>query len=130
MYRNLLIVLMLFDEIGLRMVFYLMRAGRFLVFSSRRRHTTLQGDWSSDVFSSDLPDPGYAVSHGGIAQSHAELRFHAPVGKASRFAHERKQFRGKQARGFLARDARGPSQPRSEERRVGKEGRSRWSPYH
>src|SRR5256885_16060169 len=26
-------------------------------FSSRRRHTRLQGDWSSDVCSSDLPDP-------------------------------------------------------------------------
>src|ERR1039457_1503297 len=25
------------------------------VFSSRRRHTRLQGDWSSDVCSSDLP---------------------------------------------------------------------------
>src|SRR3989454_10987212 len=33
-------------------------------FSSRRRHTRLQGDWSSDVCSSDLaqvrPDQGYS----------------------------------------------------------------------
>src|SRR5256885_2526064 len=28
--------------------------GRFFFFSSRRRHTRLQGDWSSDVCSSDL----------------------------------------------------------------------------
>src|SRR5256885_2665511 len=27
-------------------------------FSSRRRHTRLQGDWSSDVCSSDLTDEG------------------------------------------------------------------------
>src|SRR5256885_15677717 len=27
----------------------------FFFFSSRRRHTRLQGDWSSDVCSSDLP---------------------------------------------------------------------------
>src|SRR5256885_5259790 len=27
-------------------------------FSSRRRHTRLQGDWSSDVCSSDLYSPG------------------------------------------------------------------------
>src|SRR5688500_20212008 len=27
---------------------------RFFFFSSRRRHTRLQGDWSSDVCSSDL----------------------------------------------------------------------------
>src|SRR6266566_5289217 len=31
----------------------------FFFFSSRRRHTRLQGDWSSDVCSSDLPgEPG------------------------------------------------------------------------
>src|SRR5256885_2471358 len=29
----------------------------FFFFSSRRRHTRLQGDWSSDVCSSDLSDP-------------------------------------------------------------------------
>src|SRR5256885_5973548 len=28
----------------------------FCLFSSRRRHTRLQGDWSSDVCSSDLAD--------------------------------------------------------------------------
>src|SRR5256885_6884857 len=28
---------------------------RVFFFSSRRRHTRLQGDWSSDVCSSDLP---------------------------------------------------------------------------
>src|SRR5256885_12694983 len=32
----------------------------FCFFSSRRRHTRLQGDWSSDVCSSDL---GIAMSH-------------------------------------------------------------------
>src|SRR2546426_6724651 len=29
----------------------------FFFFSSRRRHTRLQGDWSSDVCSSDLASP-------------------------------------------------------------------------
>src|SRR5256885_5532529 len=33
-------------EVGRSVVFF---------FSSRRRHTRLQGDWSSDVCSSDLP---------------------------------------------------------------------------
>src|SRR2546426_9234217 len=32
----------------------------FFFFSSRRRHTRLQGDWSSDVCSSDLWDPSTA----------------------------------------------------------------------
>src|SRR5256885_11724358 len=31
-----------------------LRLGLFFFFSSRRRHTRLQGDWSSDVCSSDL----------------------------------------------------------------------------
>src|SRR6266446_7957298 len=30
----------------------------FFFFSSRRRHTSLQGDWSSDVCSSDLEPVG------------------------------------------------------------------------
>src|SRR5947209_19371969 len=69
-------------------------------FSSRRRHTRYWRDWSSDVCSSDLGPPG---------QCHA-------AGAAS-------------ARGIEAAEvtaARG----RSEERRVGKECRSRWPPYH
>src|SRR5688500_13978826 len=31
---------------------------QYFFFSSRRRHTRLQGDWSSDVCSSDLIAPG------------------------------------------------------------------------
>src|SRR5256885_13055904 len=31
----------------------------FFFFSSRRRHTRLQGDWSSDVCSSDLAEAGF-----------------------------------------------------------------------
>src|SRR5256885_5696772 len=33
----------------------------FFFFSSRRRHTRLQGDWSSDVCSSDLPQTTMSV---------------------------------------------------------------------
>src|SRR5256885_4778591 len=35
-----------------------------IFFSSRRRHTTLQGDWSSDVCSSDLLEPGWVLTTG------------------------------------------------------------------
>src|SRR5215467_7431088 len=38
----------------------------FFFFSSRRRHTRLQGDWSSDVCSSDLPRAVDALG-GGVA---------------------------------------------------------------
>src|ERR1039457_7294778 len=37
----------------------------FFFFESRRRHTRLQGDWSSDVCSSDL-DGGGAHGVGGL----------------------------------------------------------------
>src|SRR2546426_3013625 len=33
----------------------------FFFFSSRRRHTRLQGDWSSDVCSSDLKNPDWQL---------------------------------------------------------------------
>src|SRR2546426_10055295 len=39
----------------------------FFFFSSRRRHTRLQGDWSSDVCSSDLADPRTYARLGGLA---------------------------------------------------------------
>src|SRR5256885_8429151 len=42
-------------------------------FSSRRRHTRLQGDWSSDVCSSDLEAKVGAVNIGGQALSHVML---------------------------------------------------------
>src|SRR5256885_13025523 len=75
-------------------------------FSSRRRHTRLQGDWSSDVCSSDLSfEPKASIAHGHLTASSAGSA-NDPAGGAM------------------------PSRSRSEERRVGKEGRSRWSPYH
>src|SRR3712207_7381094 len=78
----------------------------FFFFSSRRRHTRYWRDWSSDVCSSDLAQGG-----GG------ELpRFpFVELDRTRRLA----LCRGGADRGL-----------RSEERRVGKECRSRWSPYH
>src|SRR5256885_11188164 len=98
--------------------------GFVFFFSSRRRHTRLQGDWSSDVCSSDL-DRG------------ALLRIEDPVGDTLSFdyieddldADDRLLARLKVVR---IRDGDGNEvrYDRSEERRVGKECRSRWSPYH
>src|SRR5688500_20238996 len=45
----------------------------FFVFSSRRRHTRLQGDWSSDVCSSDLST---------FSNAESATRFH-PAGAVS-----------------------------------------------
>src|SRR3712207_7384426 len=78
-------------------------------FSSRRRHTRYWRDWSSDVCSSDLPLA--AMSRDGKEEA---MRFRTTI-----------ELGGKTATGM-----RVPEEIRSEERRVGKERRSRWSPYH
>src|SRR5438309_4085471 len=76
----------------------------FFFFSSRRRHTRWNCDWSSDVCSSDLRPPWCQPQSRAFASPPHSV---AP-----------------QALPVTVEDAR------SEERRVGKECRSRWSPYH
>src|SRR2546426_5166297 len=76
-------------------------------FSSRRRHTRLQGDWSSDVCSSDLSD-ARSLSAAPNALPPCPLNREVTCPMVTPGYHV---FR-------------------SEERRVGKECRSRWSPYH
>src|SRR5437588_2334701 len=94
----------------------------FFFFSSRRRHTRSLCDWSSDVCSSDLIGDVPAATQvkllrvlqereferlGGTRTIKVDLRLIAATNRDLREALER-----------------------SEERRVGKECRSRWSPYH
>src|SRR2546421_212831 len=77
--------------------------------AGRRRHATSDRDWSSDVCSSDLAftqQPTNTVAGGAISPA-VQLSALDPAGNLV------PTFTG-----------------RSEERRVGKEGRSRWSPYH
>src|SRR5688500_20154303 len=81
----------------------------FFFFSSRRRHTRLQGDWGSDVCSSDLETP----SGSGIMPANSRSGS-AP----SATAHGRSRSRRSAAAWWNA-------PPRSEERRVGKEWRAR-----
>src|SRR2546421_9160902 len=97
------------------------------LFSSRRRHTRSDPDWSSDVCSSDLA----ALAGGGaqvlaayaVADGERDLAFVGRVVRALAVEGEHQQGRG----GKRVDEA---VQKRSEERRVGEEGRSRWSPYH
>src|SRR5207248_4186272 len=72
-------------------------------FSSRRRHTRSYGDWSSDVCSSDL-----AADQRNVAADEARAAATTLIGRGA----------------VLSGGAR------SEERRVGKECRSRGSPQH
>src|SRR5689334_24083392 len=94
----------------------------FFFFSSRRRHTRWNCDWSSDVCSSDL-----GLVAGG---AHPSPFPHAHVVTST----THKTLRGPRGGFLLSNDEvlakRINSAVRSEERRVGKECRSRWSPYH
>src|SRR5258707_8044033 len=90
----------------------------FFFFSSRRRHTRYWRDWSSDVCSSDLD-----VVVG--AQLEADDYVVKPFSVRELVLRVNAIMR---ARGRPGGTEPGPT--RSEERRVGKECRSRWSPYH
>src|SRR2546430_8759719 len=96
-------------------------------FSSRRRHPRFDCDWSSDVCSSDLPfAPGLKTIEDAL-----ELRRRILL--AYELA-ERRAANGEEELPLnfvvVGGGPTGVELARSEERRVGKECRSRWSPYH
>src|SRR5205085_2994666 len=83
----------------------------FFFFSSRRRHTRFDCDWSSDVCSSDLQvELPSQVPEG---RSGTEIPPFSAQGPSRSLGEELEEFVG--------------GAERSEERRVGKECRSRWS---
>src|SRR2546429_4034517 len=96
----------------------------FFFFSSRRRHTRCSRDWSSDVCSSDL------------LESAAHARGYEVVVANTDYSSEQlvssvRLMIGWRVAGLAAIVSEMDSHlMRSEERRVGKECRSRWSPYH
>src|SRR3989440_9416238 len=95
----------------------------FFFFSSRRRHTRSDRDWSSDVCSSDLcvvadePPAGTTLAR-------------TPPSNISTMTVSRPALSPPMPPLSLVPKAGEVRQERSEERRVGKECRSRWSPYH
>src|SRR5256885_7518154 len=95
----------------------------FFFFSSRRRHTRLQGDWSSDVCSSDLlRGRGLVIAVSSDAAVEAYSGWGAYSVSKAALDHMTR---------LLAVELKDTGvRFRSEERRVGKECRSRWSPYH
>src|SRR5256886_5463886 len=97
----------------------------YFFFSSRRRHTRFDCDWSSDVCSSDLEpmswtspgDDGWLAARALLEEKTPDTTTGAGLPKRVPKAH-------------LVPGSAAPRHERSEERRVGKECRSRWSPYH
>src|SRR2546430_3913201 len=136
-----------------------------MFFSSRRRHTRFDCDWSSDVCSSDLHDVLHRRSHGDAHPARAlqarpailrsaVLQFHdllvffeaevgirdltvtgvqtcaLPISRCAFSSRSQYASYGIRSYGVLKIASRSSAWLRSEERRVGKECRSRWSPYH
>src|SRR5438046_4684048 len=99
----------------------------FFFFSSRRRHTRLVSDWSSDVCSSDLGDLVRGPLPGGAADRAlgGALR---PARRGGRRGRGGAAAAGAGARRRVARLPAGAERDlaRSEERRVGKEGSYGW----
>src|SRR5207249_5723941 len=95
-------------------IFSIMYCCVFFFFSSRRRHTRSKRDWSSDVCSSDLQ----------IRTHYRELVVEGPRIVRPDLRSEPVLERGDDP--AAARVVLGVR--RSEERRVGKECRSRWAP--
>src|SRR5256884_1806383 len=98
-------------------------AWRVFFFSSRRRHTRCSRDWSSDVCSSDRR--GAQVAAAGCRAPGQAGTAEAIFALAPSISM------------LISSDEVSPVLPsvtrimsRSEERRVGEEGRSRWAPYH
>src|SRR5690242_4299295 len=97
-------------------------------FSSRRRHTRLTCDWSSDVCSSDLAACLRCCRRAPIVSPISSTTVGLPRWH-SRSAAIDLPVTGKRRRKRSASNCRRRS-TRSEERRVGKECRSRWAPDH
>src|SRR5258707_1560703 len=95
----------------------------FFFFSSRRRHTRYWRDWSSDVCSSDLTNTRilFFTSFDVIKPS----IFHFKVSDGNL-----KPIYVSFEVQIISLALAMVNKSRSEERRVGKECRSRWSPYH
>src|SRR5688500_20176196 len=83
-------------------------------FSSRRRHTRLQGDWSSDVCSSDLTSLPRALTRPRAATC-GNTSLKSGISMESQWS----------SQPICWTRQNGPIESRSEERRVGKESRSR-----
>src|SRR5437763_12392136 len=95
----------------------------FFFFSSRRRHTRYIGDWSSDVCSSDLDvrPQSFSPSRRRSRRSTCWPRSSEALRLERRLDPLRRERQAVEAL---------PGRVRSEERRVGKEGRSGWRRWY
>src|SRR5699024_12190775 len=97
-------------------------------FSSRRRHTRSKRDWSSDVCSSDLHDKGvatYIAGNSGAAPDRTLENEYTDILNIGKIFHveDKAEALVEEMKAAVADTL---AAVRSEERRVGKDGRWRW----
>src|SRR5262245_63779187 len=97
----------------------------FFFFSSRRRHTRCLSDWSSDVCSSDLLGSCWS-SYRQWRPQQASASMVSPYLRSAIRGPTRSQAPPRSTQGSAPKKRL----PRSEERRVGKEGRHGWKQTH
>src|SRR3712207_7427115 len=119
----------------------------FFFFSSRRRHTRYWRDWSSDVCSSDLALTVFMLAAAKTLPLYNKIEAvnfggkvvytnHTPAGAYRGYGALQGNFAVESMIDKIAEKLNmdplelRKKNMRSEERRVGKECRSRWSPYH
>src|SRR3712207_7696204 len=100
---------------------------RFVVFSSRRRHTRYWRDWSSDVCSSDLKSTSPSASGYETPVDRLQGALHAVTVCRIDALASRLPKRSAPPRSIVG--GFGPGRGAAE-RRVGEECRSRWGPLH
>src|SRR5205807_5646120 len=101
----------------------------FFFFSSRRRHTRLQGDWSSDVcFFRSWESFRYRFGDSAWAEA-AAGRIQLRRRRAASSRRLRATLSSSSSPRIFGSSRTAHDNSRSEERRVGKECRSRWSQY-
>src|SRR5258706_13791920 len=96
----------------------------YFFFSSRRRHTRLVSDWSSDVCSSDLSRGRRPVAGGtriptrALRRAEARARLRAAHERANRGQLPAAQFRGRAVRADRRRDGDPAGDPRAADART------------
>src|SRR5260221_2916539 len=96
-------------------------------FSSRRRHSISLCDWSSDVCSSDLQSLSREQA---LRTSFNQQKGETLTQNEAAINYRILQQEIETNKGLLDNLLQRSKENRSEERRVGKECRSRWWPYH
>src|SRR5256884_3399665 len=131
----LVLILLLMPTLNFLPGWFALSLLRFLFFSSRRRHTRCSRDWSQTCalpISSSPVDNSWLALDGDFVNEDTGLiqAFELPIEYYHGVEDGESWSEGSHSNDTYVSALPEGKYTRSEERRVGKECRSRWSPYH